>query len=374
MGGRRILISPLNWGFGHAGRMIPLALELKKRGNEIIFGAEPSLIPLLSKEMPGIKIISLPGLTIRYSRHLPQWLCIIFQIPRIICVSLREHRLLKHLASEVNPDIIISDNRFGFFHTGIRSVYVTHMLRIPFPGPLRFLEFAGTWLHRKIISRFDLCLIPDFPREINLSGRLSHGVKMPANTIYMGPLSRFARPAASAEIDIPPEPYCCLILSGPAPQPSILAGKVVSSLPDINISILTASPLDISFDPGRIKVITSPDSTTMREVITGSTAIISRAGYTTVMELLSLGRPGVIIPTPGQTEQEYLAEYLHEHYGFISLRQKDISRLTGIMENQVKRHEAGMPDSTPLLENAIMQLCEKKIKGNGHDSAADKEP
>ncbi|MCI0523072.1 MAG: hypothetical protein L0Y37_05385 [Bacteroidales bacterium] len=361
--GRRILITPLNWGFGHAGRMIPLALELKRRGNEIIFGAEPSLIPLLEKEMPGIKVISLPGLRIRYSGLLPQWLCILFQIPRIIRVSLHEHRLLKHLAREIQPDIIISDNRFGFFHKNIRSVYITHMLRIPFPGPMRFFEWFGAWLHRGIISRFDLCLIPDYPEEINLSGRLSHGVKMPVNTFYMGPLSRFVQDADSAEALLPGEPYCCLILSGPEPQRSMLAEKVVSSLPFTRIRILTGSSLKTRLESERVEVITSPDSITMRKVITGSSAIIGRSGYTTVMELLSLGRAGVIIPTPGQTEQEYLGEYLHEKFGFVTLRQKDITKLAGTMERLDRMHVASIPGSAPLLENAIERLFEKQIKG-----------
>ena len=367
----RILISPLNWGFGHAGRMIPLALELKKRGNEIIFGAEPSLVPLLEKEMPGIKIISVPGLRIRYSRLLPQWLSIILQIPHIIAVSFREHNLLKHLARELNPDVIISDNRFGFFHKSIRSVYVTHMLRIPFPKPFRFLECAGTAVHRKIISMFDLCLVPDYPEEINLSGRLSHGVRPPLNTVFMGPLSRFGH---SVEPAAPAEPYCCLILSGPEPQRSMLAEKVVASLPGTIIWILTGTSLDIGPDSRRVMVITSPDTFTMREVITGSSAIIGRSGYTTVMELVSLRRSAVIIPTPGQTEQEYLGEYLHGNHGFVSLRQNDTGKLAGIMKSLDNIKVANLPDSARLLENAIGQLLKKQVKGGGHDPCANKEP
>ncbi len=370
----RILISPLNWGFGHAGRMIPLALELKKRGNEIIFGAEPSLIPMLEKEMPGIKIISVPGLRIRYSRLLPQWLSIILQIPRIIAVSFREHNLVKHLARELNPDIIISDNRFGFFHKSIRSVYVTHMLRIPFPKPFRFLECAGIAVHRKIISMFDLCLVPDYPGEINLSGRLSHGVRLPLNTVFMGPLTRFGHYVEPAEPAAPAEPYCCLILSGPEPQRSMLAEKVIASLPGTNIRILTGTSVDISPDSRRVKVITSPDTVTMREVITGSSAIIGRSGYTTVMELISLRRSAVIIPTPGQTEQEYLGEYLHGYHGFVSMRQNDTGKLAGIMKSLDKRNVANLPDSARLLENAIGQLLKKQEKRSGHDACADKEP
>src|SRR5512133_2723084 len=194
---KKIIISPLNWGFGHAGRMIPLALELHKRGHEIIFCADRAVIPMLSSELPGINIIEIRGLHIRYFRKLPMWISVLLHLPHISAVSVREHSELKRLAAEHNPDIIISDNRFGFWHKGIFSVYVTHQILIPFPSPFRFIEPLGVWLHGIILARFDICLIPDFPGEINLSGRLSHGVRLPRNTVWSGPLSRFSHYAGT---------------------------------------------------------------------------------------------------------------------------------------------------------------------------------
>ena len=201
MNGRRILMSPLNWGLGHAGRMIPLALELRKRGNEIIFGVDRSIIPVIEKDLPGIKIIELSGVRIRYSAVLPQYISIFLQLPRIVAAAFGEFSALKRLAFELKPDIIISDNRFGFFHKDIFSVFVTHQLRIPFPKGMRFLEPAAAWLNRKIIGNFDLCLVPDYPGNENLSGRLSHQLKLPDNVFYMGPLSRFSG-ASADEADL----------------------------------------------------------------------------------------------------------------------------------------------------------------------------
>ena len=196
MDGRRILISPLNWGLGHAGRMIPLALELRKRGHEVIFGVDRSIIHVIEKDLPGIKIIEVSGVRIRYSAVLPQYISIFLQLPRIVVAAFREFSALKSLAFELKPDIIISDNRFGFFHKDIFSVFVTHQLRIPFPKCLKFLEPAAAWLNRKIIGNFDLCLVPDYPGNENLSGRLSHQLKLPDNVFYMGPLSRFSGASA----------------------------------------------------------------------------------------------------------------------------------------------------------------------------------
>ena len=189
----KVLISPLSWGFGHAGRMIPLAMALQRKGCEVVFAADAPLLKIAEKELPGITMIDIPGLKIRYSRFLPQYVCIFFQLPRIVASAVRDHRILRRLAAEIRPGVIISDNRFGFYHKDIFSVYVTHQVRIAFPRFLGWLEPAVEWAHRVIINRYDLCLVPDYPVEVNLSGRLSHGGIMPAKVTYIGPLSRFVK-------------------------------------------------------------------------------------------------------------------------------------------------------------------------------------
>jgi hypothetical protein len=439
---KKIVISPLNWGFGHAGRMIPLALELRKRGHEIIFCADSAVIPMLSRELPGINITETGGLHIRYFRKLPQWISVLLHLPHIMAVSVREHSTLKRLAAEHNPDIIISDNRFGFRHKRIFSVYVTHMIRIPFPSPFRFMEPLGIWLHRKVIERFDLCLIPDFPGELNLSGRLSHGVRLPRNTVWTGPMSRFNSLAGTGQlteddvsaeihtlagpgnsggtgtlpgsdspaalthtpvIDAPapvftiPDPYRCLILSGPEPQRSVLMKTVAAAATDMHLVILegTGEHNAIARN-GKVTFVSNPDTAMMKAVITGSEAVISRSGYTTLMELVSLQKGAVIIPTPGQPEQEYLGEYFDKKWGFKTLKQDDVSWIKGLesLQNQTYApvflkplppdpffpktvlQNPGFPDSefsgsslsltglnsSGLLDAAIARLTEQKIE------------
>ncbi len=393
MSGTTILISPLNWGFGHAGRMIPLARELQRRGNEVVFGADARLLPLIECELPGIKLIEIPGLDIRYSRILPQYVCIFLQLPLILLSAVREHNLLKRLAREIKPSVIISDNRFGFCHSKIFSVYVTHQLRIPFPRFLRFMEPFGAWLHRRIISRFDLCLVPDYPGPVNLSGRLSHDIKLLNNTHYMGPLSRFrvtpvpellsgsivtpvpellSGSAASALPDsniTPGHPICSLILSGPEPQRSILLEKVSGALRGVQLYVLSATPVQVagSRDHG-ITLITKPDAGTMRDLVSRSTMVIARAGYTSVMELVSLGKGAVLIPTPGQTEQEYLGEYLNGHHAFITVKQSDTDRLGRLTEEWAEDTRPPLADSASHFEKAIKLLLEHKKSDSGQKS------
>jgi hypothetical protein len=438
MSGRRILISPLNWGFGHAGRIIPLAAELKRRGHEVIFGVDKSLIPLVSNELPDITITEIRGVRISYSRHLPQYLCIFLQLPRIIASSVREYYHLRRMASRLQPDLIISDSRFGFRHRKICSVYVTHQLRIAFPRWLRLMEPLGVRIHRMIISSFDLCVVPDYPGPVNLSGRLSHDLPLPDNICYCGPLSRFgtvmppagdlpasvsaaasgaasgsarpdiltspsahsgsdasirtsaspaadndtsvnptaspaagyssaaATPAAAAATGrmLPRRPFCCLILSGPEPQRSILLGKVTAAVTEMPLAILSATPLQNKLTGNlEITVVTNPDTATMKRYLVEAEVIIARAGYTTIMELVSLGRGAILIPTPGQTEQEYLGRYLNRRLGFVTVSQEDIRpELAGFLprDKRTTDAEAELPDAANMLEKALDKLPEKK--------------
>lgn len=435
MNGARILISPLSWGFGHAGRMIPLAMALRQRGCEVIFATDARLAEMIERELPGISTVKISGLTIRYSRLLPQYISIFLHLPVIIASALKEHRELRRLVEELRPSVIISDNRFGFYNKKIFSVYVTHQVTIAFPALLRFLEPLAAWLHRIIIRRYDLCLVPDYPGNANLSGRLSHGKRVPDNVVWIGPLSRFAvagsdlamvQPwsvassgrdqavadqanfgtpgsdcaAAKPVCLLPAKPYACLILSGPEPQCSLLLRKTAESVHQLPLIVLTATqvsvplsgvsapvssvsvphsavsapvssgsvpysgvsaPLSSGSVPhsgvsapvspvSGLEIITAPSAATMRRVISEASLVITRAGYTSVMELVSLQRGAVLIPTPGQTEQEYLGRHLDGRFGFIVMRQKSLGELEALVDEIVShstREEPAGENTTP---------------------------
>jgi UDP:flavonoid glycosyltransferase YjiC (YdhE family) len=368
MGNMKILISPMNWGFGHAGRMIPMALELKKRGCEIIFAADKSLLPMLEKELPGITLIAVCDMDMRYSRHLPQYWSIFVQIPMIIISAFREHSGLKPLVRQLKPDIIISDNRLGFWHKEVFCVYITHQLRLRLPRAFAFLEPVGARLHRMIINHYDLCLVPDLPGSENLSGWLSHGLMLPDNVMYIGPLSRFSGSVSSTEEE--PDlklPYYCIILSGPEPQRSLLFEKIAASLKGRRLVVMSGSSVKYTAGAGSdITLIINPGTKTMKHVISGSELVITRSGYTSVMELVSLGKGAVLIPTPGQTEQEYLGIYLDGRYGFVTLKQNMLNDITAAIERSRRTSSTGLPYDRKLFDVALDYLFEQVKERCGH--------
>ncbi len=361
-----ILICPLEWGLGHAARMIPLARKLREMNNNIIIGSGKEHISLIQNELPGLSYISFPGFKPGYSRFLPQYMSLLFKTPVLLYHIILEHYRLKRIIRELAVDIIISDNRFGLWNNKITSVYVTHMPLIPFPKFLKFLEPLGVLIHRIIINKYTFCFIPDLPGDLNLSGRLSHGIKLSDNLRYIGILSRFDYSDQSLIENTIEFRHNTVILSGPEPQREILKQKLVALLRD-------KEPMTVILEgkPGKTEGIERDGNITfynhlpafrMKAMIAGSENVIARSGYTTIMELVSLNCTALLIPTPGQTEQEYLAEYLSEMGWFCTLSQNELKAGIAFIPDKPVWPDGIIAQSTILLTKAIDELLEKHHK------------
>ncbi len=308
--------------------MIPLAKLLQQLNNRIYIGSGEKHLALFRAEMDDITCLNFSGFRPRYSRFLPQYLVMLFQTPILLYHIILEHFRLRKLIREYSIDIVISDNRFGLWNKKITSVYVTHMPLIPLPRGLKFLEFTGILLHRFIIRKFTYCYIPDLPGELNLSGRLSHSVKLPDNVRFIGILSRFISPGQPQRTDNRDFIHNTVILSGPEPQRGMLKQKLVSLLKDKKpvTVILEGIPgkSDVDMRNGEIRCISHLPASEMKKMVTGSESVITRSGYTTIMDLISLNCSALLIPTPGQTEQEYLADYLSGKGWFAAIPQSEL--------------------------------------------------
>jgi hypothetical protein len=362
MNPKNILITPLGWGLGHAGRMIPPSLRLKELGHNIIIAGNEDCLALFRNETTGMKLVIFRGFTMRYSACVASYISVLGRLPSIIFHYFREHRILKQLIKDYYIDLVVSDNRFGCWNRTVKSVYVTHQLRIVFPFPFRFLEPLGIVFHRSIINKYDLCLIPDFPGEVNLSGELSHNLKLPANSRYIGLLSRFTSSGTSPKKPKNSKPNLTILLSGPEPQKNILRKKLIGSLQSTNYEtiIFEGTPgieNKNEITPGITSYNHLP-SLQMRDIIEGSDKIICRAGYTTIMELISLKRTALIIPAPGQTEQEYLAKYLSQKgwFSFTSQKENNIAGFFSEEKSEFPGNLSGI--SEELLSMVLAELSE----------------
>jgi hypothetical protein len=226
---KNILICPLEWGLGHAARMLPVAGKLRQLNHNVFIGAGEEHLALFRTELPGMNLINFPGFRPSYSRYLPQYLAMLLRTPLLLFHIISEHHRVKRVIHDNSIDIIISDNRFGLWNEDIKSVYITHLPRIPLPPAFRLFEFSGVLLHRAIMKKYNLCLIPDLQGDLNVSGRLSHDIRLPGNTMYAGILSRFTL-TEKEENGKFSFPHNTVILSGPEPQRSMLKKKLANLL------------------------------------------------------------------------------------------------------------------------------------------------
>ncbi|MFI5186964.1 MAG: glycosyltransferase [Chitinophagales bacterium] len=306
----RILVAPLDWGLGHTTRCIPVIKQFLANDCEVWLAGDGTQRALLSAEFPGLPFLSLNGYQIRYSKSSVGFVFkMISQIPRILSVISMEHRWLKKMIKIHGFDAVISDNRFGLYHSKIPCIFITHQLAIQ----NSLGKWSGKIIRRgnyKYINRFKECWVPDFPGEENLAGQLSHPEVKPLIPIkYIGLLSRFENKGLEEVKD-----HLLFILSGPEPQRTILENKIIDEISHYQgtATIVRGLPVSSSIIPstGMIKFYNHLQTKELNEEIQKAVCIISRPGYSTVMDIVRLKKKSILIPTPGQTEQEYLAKHL----------------------------------------------------------------
>ena len=304
----RVLVAPMDWGLGHATRCIPIVAMLLNKSCEVILGGSGLSLALLQREFPQLSTVALPAYNPRYAKGKNLAPVLLMQLPHFINTIQREHSIVEEVVATHNIDIIISDNRFGCWSRRAKSVFMTHQINIIMPSLLSwFAPIINFFNHRQII-KFDVCWVPDEEGSASFAGKLS-AAAFPAQ--YIGILSQL-RPTQHCDIryDV------FVILSGPEPQRTLLEEKIYASLKNFNGTLLMVRGVrgneNIRAVSRNFFVADCFGRAAMQQAVNQSKLIIARSGYTTVMDMATAGKHVVFIPTPGQTEQAYLAERLKE--------------------------------------------------------------
>jgi uncharacterized protein (TIGR00661 family) len=317
-----LLIAPLDWGLGHTTRCIPLLHEFAKFSCTLIVACNSRQKMLLQNEFPTVHFVDLQGYDLVFSRNgILTLINIVMQVPKMLIRIKRENRWLKQFASENKVDVIVSDNRYGMYTPGIKSIFLTHQLSVKSSLGRASDRFVQRMLYRWI-NRFSICWVPDFEGAQSIAGSLSNPKMMPQTEVkYLGCISRFEQCNDHNEED-----YLLIILSGPEPQRSILEGKLVAQLKAsprkaiIVRGIPDAVSTPENFDS--VKFLNHASAVHLNKLICDAKYVITRSGYSTIMDLIKLKKKMILIPTPGQTEQEYLGSQLLKRKMALTITQK----------------------------------------------------
>ena len=353
----KILVAPLNWGLGHASRCVPLIQRFLNEGHEVVLGGDGESLTLLRKHFPKLRYTYLAPLHLRYSASKRQVWAILRALPKIILWAYKDHVMLRALLKEEPFDLIISDNRFGFYCRNTECVYLTHQLHIMLPKGWRWAEGIASRLHARIYTRFNKVWVPDYEDPArSLAGELSHPQFSILNSKisnlnsqfsilnsqisilnsqfsilnYIGPLSRFSLIAEQSDSEtVRVRPGSGLfdivaVLSGLEPQRTILEREIIDRYAGKEEQVLIVQGLmhrpNTRIKRGNITTVPYLSDPELAAALKGAKHIIARSGYSTIMDLNALGllkangqQPTAdieLIPTPGQPEQVYLAHFM----------------------------------------------------------------
>jgi uncharacterized protein (TIGR00661 family) len=300
---KNILVTPLNWGLGHATRCIPIIKALEENNFNPVIASDGVALALLKKEFPHLVSVELPPYDISYAEKGKnfKWK-LLAQMPKMFKAVYNERKIVNQIIITHAIDGIISDNRLGVYSRKIPSIFMTHQLNVLSGNTSWFT----TKIHSKFISKFNQCWVPDSDSSSNLTGKLGHLKKPLKNVIYIGPLSRFEKRRRKKVFDL------MVILSGPEPQRTFLEQKIIKELDSYTGNVVfikgVVQEKQTSHAQNHIAYYNFMNSEQLENTFNQSEKVLCRSGYTTVMDLAKLGKKAFFIPTPGQYEQEYLAE------------------------------------------------------------------
>lgn len=305
----KILFGVFDWGLGHATRDIPLIEELLKK-HEVHLISTGRALKLLKDNFKGKCIYhDVPSLYQIYKTESSFKLSFVLSIPKFLRSLRIARKITEKIIQKEKFDIVISDCRYDVYDKIENSYLLNHQLR--FKAPVIAETILELWLASRM-KKYKYILVPDF-EEINLSGNLSHNLFFikKDKIRYIGILSNITKINSKEDIDY------FISLSGPDSPRIQLEKKILNDVSKLKGKIVIAggNP-DIKEKNLRknIGFYSFLDPKKQRIMMNRAKFIIARGGYTTIMELAELNKKALLIPSPGQTEQEYLGKYLKGYF------------------------------------------------------------
>ncbi|MBS1616339.1 MAG: glycosyl transferase family 28 [Bacteroidetes bacterium] len=347
---KRILVAPLDWGLGHTTRCVPIIKCLRQFGHTVVFAGNDIQQAIVGGQFPDLALHPLMGYDVRYGRQ-ALILHILRQVPGLFHRIREEHRWLANFVEREHIDAIISDNRYGLWHPEKPSVILTHQLNI-LTGLGSLADAPVRRLHYSFLQRFGSVWIPDLPGPENLGGRLSHPKKLPLQARYIGWLSQLEPVRQPLK-----QQHLLILLSGPEPQRSLLSEQLwyQACILDVPIVFVEGKEGFTRAAPAHIQHYALADAGQIQAFIRDAALVVCRSGYSTLMDLAPFGKPAILIPTPGQTEQAYLAKALSKRGLFYEASQRnlDLKKLLAKARLKPLLQPTGLPSDNTLLEPAV---------------------
>ena len=358
----RVLVSPLEWGLGHATRLSRMIEFLLKNNLDVVIAADGLPYNFLSEQFPELTILRLPIKQMQYSKGRKGFFLKFFaQVPALFISIHRTKKHLDKLIKDYQIDFIISDNRYGFLHPQVPSVFISHQLSPMPPKFLRVFQSAFGRLHLWLLRKYDFIWVADFEGRDNVVGSLSQ-------ISWNNPKIRYIDPLSWLETKIPEKDHLSrhydilILLSGPEPHRGLLEKQLLEEFKESTKKILLLQGLPQHSENnirdeqiGNLRIVNHLPGNQILWHIQNTETLICRAGVVTVFDLAVLRKPAILIPTPGQTEQEYVAESLDKRGFFMHIKQENFNKNI-LSEHKVRSYKTFQSPKKERLESVLEEL------------------
>lgn len=319
-----VAICPLNWGLGHASRCIPIIQQCILKHNKVIVASDGIALEFLKNEFPNLTYYELPAYGVRYP-YGSIFKNLLTQSFRIWKAILSERQAMNKIIDKEKIHFVLSDNRYGLQRVQCPSVFLCHQVYIHADNRLMRLLMNG--VNGLMLYFAKEIWVPDMPDYPSLGGKLTHtpGKSVSKKIKYIGPQTNLNLP----ESESMSSGNLLILLSGPEPQRSLLENQITKLLPDldqrVNVCLIRGSKSGTTLSIDLARIIDLADRSVVAAEVAKATAIVCRSGYSTLMDLASYKGKVLYIPTPGQTEQEYLARLHADEQRKFAVNQSELS-------------------------------------------------
>jgi uncharacterized protein (TIGR00661 family) len=304
---KRILCSALNWGFGHVSRSISILKKLQLQENTLFIACNEVQRVVFESYLDQVTYIQHEGYPFQFNASKSFEKSLLKHRKALRKRLYQEHKEVEQMCVDFQIELVVSDHRYGFYATKIPSVFITHQLNLPLPWYLFFAQ----WMHRRLISKFNTVWICDDEIE-NWAGKLSKPWNK-LNAEYIGIQSRFEFLKITEKSNLFENLY---VVSGPHPFSNHFLDFALNHARNTigNHKIIVPSDIE-TFNlqiPENVQLILARNWKEIDSLFLACSCIVSRSGYSTIMDLIILNKRALLFPTPKQHEQEYLYKYLTE--------------------------------------------------------------
>lgn len=362
----KVLVAPLDWGLGHATRCVPVIREFLRLGAEVEIAVVKANAAFFRGAFPKLRQRLAPSYNIVYPKHgynMGLWL--VKNGAHLKSVMAFEHQYAEEMVERHHYDVLFSDNRFGFYSKKAKSIYMTHQRRIAFPPMLAAFEPLGILWHSSVMKHFDEVWVPDLPEAPGYAGGLSHVGRKPRPIKFVGALSRFSLGLNLFPDGSLPHYKFVAVVSGVEPARGRFEKhlkEVFSKIPGRHAIIQGRPAAGLkSWTEGNTDYFTHLPDNQFAQVVRSADWVVSRGGYSTVMDMAVLAAKCVFVPTPGQYEQIVLARELSKA-GYARSISENVLTMEKLLQ-ETKSIEVKIPYAKDdgLLHKAVVESFRKKI-------------